>query len=260
MKFASLSQTATPVPLLTGSLIISSDARKIFKVDQRGNEIASPIPVSAFSPVNPPPDGVALDPSDKTLWVSTTNSSSGTSEDIRVWNIDFDTGAPISSFGINEFDPAASDIEGVCVDPWDYTLWLVSDGATSFNLYHLNRDGSVIQVIDLAPLGLSSPQDVCIDPVLERIIIPDNVLNSLFFFDTDMNPINSVVMNKLDPVPTSLQSIAYDPTNGLYWITYYQPADWIVLIDREGRPQHKFPNTNYTSASNANPTSIAVLA
>ena len=132
MKFASLSQTATQVPLLTGSLIISSDARKIFKVDKRGNEIANPIPVSAFSTVNPPPDGLALDPSDNSLWVSTENNSSGTGDDIRVWNIDFDTGSPISSFGINEFDPGASQIEGICVDPGDFTLWLVSDGPFFF--------------------------------------------------------------------------------------------------------------------------------
>ena len=258
IKFASLSQTATSTRFLSGSLIISSDARKIFKVDKSGNEIANSIPVSAFSTVNPPPDGLAMDPSDNSLWVSTENNSSGTAADIRVWNIDFDTGSPISSFGINEFDPSASQIEGVCVDPWNFTIWLVADGPGSINLYHVQRNGSLIQTYNLLPFGLTSPQDLCIDPVLQRIIITDNQQNSLYFFDLSINLINSVVMDKLDPIPTSLQGISYDPTNGFYWVTYYQPEDWVVLVDREGRPQHKFPNTNYTNISYANPTGIAV--
>ena len=81
---------------------------------------------------------------------------------------------------------------------------------------------------------------------------------TLHFFDLSINLINSVAMDKLDPIPTSLQGISYDPSNGFYWITYYQPADWIVLVDQEGRPLHKFPNTNYTNISYANPTGIAV--
>ncbi|MBC8284355.1 MAG: hypothetical protein H8E32_11125 [Nitrospinae bacterium] len=260
IKFASLSQIATPSPLLYGSLIISSDARKIFKVDKNGNEIANPISVNAFSPVNPPPDGLALDPSDKTLWVTTDHNSSGTSTDIRVWNLNFDTGSPIGSFGINEFDPGASQIEGICVDPWDFTLWIVADAPWSTNLYHLQRDGSLIQTYDLLLHGMISPQDLCIDPVLQRILITDNNLNSISFFDLGMNFINSIVIDKLDPVPIGgLQGIAYDPTNGLYWITYYVPEDWIVLIDREGRPQHRFSNSNYTSNTFANPTGIAVV-
>lgn len=258
IKFSSLSPMVTNIKSLTGSLIISSDARKIFKMDKMGNEIANPIPVNAFSPVNPPPDGLALDPSDNSLWVSTENNSSGTSADIRVWNIDFETGAPISSFGINDFDPGADQIEGICVDPWDFTIWLVGDAPGSTNLYHLQRSGGLIQIYDLSSFGLVSPQDLCIDPVLQRIIITDNNLNSLSFFDLNLNFINSVIMDKLDPIPTSLQGISYDPSNGFYWITYYQPEDWIVLIDREGRPQHKFPNTNYTNISFANPTGIAV--
>ncbi|MBT5469956.1 MAG: hypothetical protein HOK41_05090 [Nitrospina sp.] len=258
MKFASLSQTATPSPLLSGSLLISSDARKIFKVDKNGNEIANSIPVSAFSTVNPPPDGLALDPSDNSLWVSTEYNSSGTSADIRVWNLDFDTGSPIGSFGTNEFDSGASQIEGICVDPFDFTLWLVADGPGSINLYHLQRNGNLIATYDLVSKGLSSPQDVCIDPVLQQILITDNNLSSIVFFDMGVNVIRSVVLDKLDPVPVSLQGISYDPTNGFYWITYYLPEDWIVLIDHEGRPQHKFPNTNYTEISNANPTGIAV--
>ena len=219
IKFASLAQMVSKPGFLSGSLIISSDARKIFKVNKQGYEIANSIPVSAFSTVNPPPDGLALDPSDNTLWITTEHNSSGTSSDIRVWNIDLDTGSSISSFGINEVDPLASDVEGICVDPWDFTLWLVSDGATSVNLYHLQRDGSLIAVFDLVQFGLASPQDLCIDPVLQRIIITDNVLNSLFFFDLQVNLKKSVVIDKLDPVPTSLQGIAYDPVTGLYWIT-----------------------------------------
>ena len=259
IKFASLSQTATSKIFLSGSLIISSDARKIFKVDKNGNEIGNSIPVSAFSTVNPPPDGLALDPSDNSLWITTEYNSSGTGTDIRVWNIDFDTGSPISSFGVNEFDPSASQTEGICVDPWDFTLWVVADGPGTINLYHLQRDGSLIQTYDLYSQGLYSPQDICIDPVMQRILITDNNQNSIFFFDLGMNLLNSIVMDKLDPIPTGgLQGIAYDPTNGLYWITYYNPSDWIVLIDREGRPQHQFPNTNYTNISYANPTGIAV--
>lgn len=258
IKFSSLSPMATNNRILSGSLIISSDARKIFKIDKLGNEIANPIPVNAFSSVNPPPDGLALDPSDNSLWVSTEHNSSGTSADIRVWNIDFENGSPISSFGIYDFDPVVNQVEGICVDPQDFTLWLVADGPGSINLYHLQRNGNLIQTYDLTSFGLISPQDVCIDPVLQRIIITDNNLNSLSFFDLNMGFINSVIMDKLDPVPTSLQGISYDPTNGLYWITYYQPEDWIVLIDREGRPQHKFSNTNYTNISYANPTGIAV--
>jgi len=258
IKFSSVSPIVTNNRTLQGSLIVSSDAGKIFKIDKFGNEIANSIPSGVFSPVNPPPDGLALDPSDNSLWVSTENNSSGTSSDIRVWNIDFVTGSPISSFGVNEFDPTATDIEGICVDPWDFTLWLISDGLTSFNLYHLQRNGNLIQTYDLSTKGLSSPQDLCIDPVLQRIIITDNNLNSIFFFDLNMNFINSVLMDKLDPVPVSLQGIAYDPTNGFYWVTYYLPEDWIVLIDREGRPLHKFPNSNYTISPSANPTGIAV--
>ncbi len=258
MKFASLSQTATTSPLLSGSLLISSDALKIFKVDKNGNEIANAIPVSAFSTAQRPPDGLALDPSDNSLWVSTEYNSSGTGIDIRVWNLDFDTGSPISSFGINEFDSGANEIEGICVDPWDYTLWLVADGAGSINLYHLNRNGSLIQTYDLSSLGMSSPQDVCINPALQQLVITDNTFGTLFFFDMGVNFIRSIVLDKLDPVPVSLQGISYDPTNGFYWVTYYLPEDWIVLIDHEGRPQHKFQNTNYTDISYANPTGIAV--
>jgi sugar lactone lactonase YvrE len=258
IKFASLSQTVTNTRFLSGSLIISSDAKEIFKVDKNGNEIANSIPVSAFSSVNRSPDGLAIDPSDNSLWVSTESNSSGTAADIRAWNIDFDTGLPISSFGINEFDPSASQIEGICVDPWDFTIWLVADGPGTINLYHLQRNGSLIQTYNLLSFGITSPQDLCIDPVLQRIIITDNHQNSLYFFDLGINLVNSVLMDKLDPVPTSLRGISYDPSNGFYWITYYQPEDWIVLIDREGRPLHKFPNTNYTNNSYANPTGIAV--
>ncbi|MEK9627843.1 MAG: hypothetical protein VW455_02350 [Nitrospinota bacterium] len=259
IKSSSLSPIVSNNRFLNGSLIISSDARKIFKVDKWGNEIGNSIPSSVFSPVNPPPDGLALDPSDNSLWVSTENNSSGTSTDIRVWNIDSQNGSPISSFGIDQFDPSATQIEGICIDPWDFTLWLISDGLTSFNLYHLQRNGSLIQTFDLSTSGLASPQDLCIDPVLQRIIITDNFFNSLFVFDLGMNFIHSVTLEKLDPVPTSLQGITYDPSNGFYWVTYYQPEDWIVLIDREGRPQHKFPNTKYTSSSFANPTGIAAV-
>jgi len=130
---------------------------------------------------------LAIDPSDNSLWVSTENNSSGTAADIRVWNIDFDTGSPISSFGINEFDPSASQIEGVCVDPWNFTIWLVADGPGSINLYHVQRNGSLIQTYNLLPFGLTSPQDLCIDPVLQRIIITDNQQNSLYFFDLSIN-------------------------------------------------------------------------
>lgn len=251
---------AARVPLLTGSLIISSDARKIFKVDKWGNEISSPISTKAFSPANPFPDGLALDPSDKTLWVSTEYNSGGKSADIRVWNIDFDTGSLVGSFGVNEFDPDADEIEGICIDPRDFTVWLVAD-APRPRLYHLRRNGSLIRAYDLAASGMVSPQDLCIDPVLSLVVLTDNNLNSLYFFDLEgISFVKSVVLNKLDPVPVvGLQGISYDPANGLYWITYYRPEDWIVLVDREGRPQHKFSNANYTDISQANPVGIAAV-
>jgi len=254
-----IAETRNPSFPLNGRLAIVSKAELIVVTDKQGADQGGTINRDDFVSGNPNIDGIAYDPTTDTFWVTAVAIINGE----QIWNINRTTGAKISSIQPSDFGEGVISIENIAVMP-DGTLLVLVDATSQGDVFHINRDGSLIAQHDLTAITLpwvnqiASPQDICVNPVLKQIIVCDNQRDSLFFFDYSFNFIRQFELTNLD-IAIEPQGIDYDPVTGLYWINCYLPEEWNFLIDGNGKQHYKFAETEY-GTENDTPTGIAVIS
>ncbi len=230
---------------LVGNLRVLDNGINIFKIDMGAVDLND-----TLAPAITLMDGFTYDMTDGTLWV-TREFATGD----QVWNIHPVTGAILSSFGpldFGELDTIA--IENICPMP-DGTLLVLGDDTNQGDIWHVNRNGSLIQNIDLTALTINrytnfvrSPQGLCTNSRLGLIAIVDNATNSIWFFDFNFNFVREVKLTGIVPA-----DITYDAKSKMYFIVQHTPPT-LFLVDGLG-----VTHATYSLTGMAEPTGVAVV-
>jgi uncharacterized protein YjiK len=125
--------------------------------------------------------------------------------------------------------------EGVTVDFFDGTLWVVDDPANSSTpqtLYNLKRDGTLIRSFPSAKYSnqVSSQQAIASDPINGTLWITDNTSDRIYNVSTKGELLSSFCTNirhsdpgdctsQLNPPAKNIQGISVDSRNGTLWVS-----------------------------------------
>ena len=260
----------------------ASTVRKVFEVPVDGG-----LPFSFFPDTQASADctdqpeiclkktnsGIALDPSDDTLWGATEITFSGLPLLPRggVFNFGKD-GVALRLIRAEDF--GAFSVEGVDVDHFDDSLWVVDDPIGVFSgevptVYHISKDGTLIDSFPTSTFAASSeteppldppfnaarsPQAIATDPCDGTLWVTDNSNSDrVYNIDRDGTPIDSFRVKGYDLSAGNPQGISVDDSDGTLWVTD-RTSQRIYNITRTGDFITSFDSTEY---GGVNPTAIA---
>ena len=161
--------------------------------------------------------------------------------------------------------------EGVDVDPFDGSLWFLTD--PNFNhdppdpgvpaVYNITRDGNLISSFPTSIFDprSTSPQSISVDPVDGSLWLVDNRADQIYNVTNQGVLINTFSTRELIPSSTNPQgiTIAVDKSNGTLWVTD-RGTHTVFNITRTGEQLSAFDLSSIDLGPNTifNPTGIAV--
>ena len=213
---------------------------------------------SSFGSLMNANSGIAIDPSDDTLWGAcehTVGLPRGClvnfgKDGSFLWQI------PAADFG-------AFGVEGVAVDYFDGSLWVVDDPVGLFpgevpTVHHISKDGTVIDSFPTPTLETpaESPQAIAADPLYGTLWITDNSSPDwVYNIDRDGTLITSFRVKVYDTFASNPQGISVDDSDGTLWVTD-RTSQMIYNITRTGDLITSFKH-EYSVIASKNPTAIA---
>jgi choice-of-anchor A domain-containing protein len=215
------------------------------------------------SPPNIRSSAIAVDPTTipRTLWV--VREFPGTLVNLTR------NGNVLSTIGTQSLFDAWGP-EGVDVDPFNGSLWFVTDPNYNHTpadpgvpaVYNITRDGNLVRSFptsDFDPES-TSPQSIAVDPVDGSLWIVDNLADQIYHITNEGGLINSISTQELIPSSTNPQGItvAIDKTNGTLWVTD-RFTHRVFNLTRDGDQLSSFDLSSIDLEANTilNPTGIA---
>ena len=197
---------------------------------------------------------IAVDPSNGTLWGAAEAENlvpGGVANSRR-------DGSLLTSISETAF--GGDDTEGVAVDFFDYTLWVVddSDRGQIPHVYHVARDGTLRGSFPSIQFDLNalSPQSIASDPIDGTLWITDNHSASIYNITTNGALLTALSTRVFDPALGNPQGISVDPSNHSLWVSG-RDTHRIYNVTRSGELLSSFSSTTYDPQSR-NPTGVAL--
>lgn len=220
-----------------------STSGKITVIDEQGNLLRTFTGTSAW-------DGLCYDGKNKQLWFNKASEGAGTANFVYQSAIppNASTLIAVTELTTSGQGDTGFDLEGVCVDLADDTIWVISDHDDGGNNQLLqNRQSSdpnqLISNIELSGLGILGPQAICYNTKTDTLYISDNDTAAASSIGEiyNLTKIGTVIstldiQNSLHFSLTGLvdiiQGIVYDERNDSLWIA--ARSNWIYNITLTG--------------------------
>ena len=232
--------------------VVDDVTRRVYELTLTSGK---PALISSFPTVKNAKSSIAVDRSDNTLWGLTEKPG-------LVVNFS-KTGDLLAIFDFEAKYPGREP-EGVAVDFFNDTLWVVDDPVVSKpngpRIYNFTKSGQLIDSFATAvydPASVS-PQSITVDPLNGTLWLTDNTTDRIYNITTVGQLIKSVSTRKLNPRAEQPQGISIDDRNGSVWITDRNDHVYNVRISESGGLTQLgyFLTTSYDSTS-GNPTGVA---
>lgn len=214
------------------------------------------------------PSGITRDPITNTLWVIQKTPG-------RLVNYT-KSGEQISIIDLETAFPNVGP-EGVAVDFFDGTLWVVDDPASSdtpSTLYNFGREGALIRSFSASAYSnqTSSQQAIASDPINGSLWITDNAADKIYNVSSNGELLSSFCTNirpsdpddctsQFDPPAKNIQGISVDSSDGTLWVSnrggILDPdSNRLYNVSATGEQITSFKTTAYDPASR-NATGVA---
>ncbi len=234
--------------------ISDSGTRTVYEVPLEGG-----LPLRSFHTPENARSGLAIDPVDYTFWAAseqkldTTFGSLVHYDEDETMLVEIDAGI-FGGFGV----------EGVAVDYFDGSLWVVDDpiGPSEFEgeiptVHQVERDGTPISSFPASNFDslAVSMQGIAADPFDGTLWITDNTSDTVYNVDRDGTLISSFRPKDVTPLASNPQGISVDEADGTIWVTDRNTGK-IYNFTRTGQLNSSFESTVF-DADSSNPTTIA---
>ncbi len=190
--------------------IVSENPGRLINFSTTGDQLGEPILAASFGTKGTEGVAVAIDGFADVLWV-VDDPVPGSGQMPTVFEVE-KNGTVVSRFATAKYDPASISPQGIAIDPFDGTLWIVDNSTDT--IYNVERTGELIQSLPLgADTSFDNLQGITVSTSDGSLWVSDRGSDRIYNLSrTTGAEIFSFSTSSYDPASENATGIAYQPS------------------------------------------------